>query len=72
MKIVADESIDKQIVDRPRSAGHDVLFIAELDPGIDDDVALLRSRELGAVCLLRTRISENLCSASVCFTLELC
>ena len=44
MKIVADESIDKQIVDRLRSDGHDVVFIAELDPGITDEAVLLRSR----------------------------
>jgi Domain of unknown function (DUF5615) len=44
LKIVADESIDKQIVDRLRSDGHDVLFIAEFDPGIEDEAVLLRSR----------------------------
>jgi hypothetical protein len=32
VKIVADESIDKQIVERLREGGHSVLFIAELDP----------------------------------------
>ena len=51
MKIVADESVDKQIVDRLRSNGHNVLFIAELDPGIDDEAVLLRSRELNTVLL---------------------
>jgi predicted nuclease of predicted toxin-antitoxin system len=51
LKIVADESVDKQIVNRLRSDGHDVLFIAELDPGIDDDTVLLRSRESNAVLL---------------------
>ena len=34
MNIVADENVDKQIVDRLRADGHDVLYIAELDPGI--------------------------------------
>ncbi len=51
MTIVADESVDKQIVDRLRSHGHDVRFVAELDPGIDDEVVLQQSRELGAVLL---------------------
>ena len=51
MKIVADESIDKQIVDRLRSDGHDVVFIAELDPGIEDEAVLLRSRESNSVLL---------------------
>lgn len=51
MKIVADESVDKQIVDRLRSDGHDVVFIAELDPGIDDEAVLLKSRQSDAVLL---------------------
>jgi len=51
LKIVADESIDKQIVDRLRSDGHDVVFIAELDPGIEDEAVLLRSRESNSVLL---------------------
>ncbi len=49
MKIVADENIDKQIVDTLRAHGHDVVYIAELDPGINDDAVLVKSRELHAV-----------------------
>jgi len=51
LKIVADESVDKQIVDGLRSNGHNVLFIAELVPGIDDEAVLLRSRESNAILL---------------------
>lgn len=51
MNIVADESVDGQIVERLRADGHTVQFVAELDPGIDDDVVLLRSREANAVLL---------------------
>jgi len=51
VRIVADESIDKQIVDRLRSDGHEVLFVAELEPGIDDLTVLARSREANAVLL---------------------
>lgn len=51
MRIVADESIDRQIVERLRLGGHDVLYIAELDPGIDDETVLNRSRQLDAVLL---------------------
>jgi predicted nuclease of predicted toxin-antitoxin system len=51
LKIIADESIDKQIVDRLRSDGHLVLFIAELEPGIVDDAVLQLSRESNAVLL---------------------
>jgi predicted nuclease of predicted toxin-antitoxin system len=51
VKIVADESVDKQIVDKLRTQGHEVLYIAELDPGIDDETVLLRSRESNALLL---------------------
>lgn len=36
MRIVADENIEKEIVDRLRADEHDVVFIAEAVPGIDD------------------------------------
>ena len=51
MKIVADESVDKQIVDLLRAKGHDVLYIAELDPGIDDDAVLVFSRDRDATLI---------------------
>jgi len=37
MKFVADESVDKAIVDRLRSDGHHVDYVAELAPSLDDD-----------------------------------
>ncbi|MBI3679621.1 MAG: DUF5615 family PIN-like protein [Acidobacteria bacterium] len=51
MKIVADESVDKQIVDRLRAHGHEVLSVAELDPGIDDEAVLSRSRQSNSILL---------------------
>jgi predicted nuclease of predicted toxin-antitoxin system len=51
VKIVADENVDKQIVDGLRTQGHDVLFIAELDPGIEDTYVLVRSQQLGAILI---------------------
>jgi predicted nuclease of predicted toxin-antitoxin system len=51
VKVVADESVDQQIVDGLRAHGHDVLYVAELDPGIDDEAVLLRSRESNAILL---------------------
>ena len=50
MRLVADENVDRQIVDRLRAHGHDVLSIAEVEPGIDD-VVLLKARESGALLL---------------------
>ena len=51
MKIVADENVDKEIVDRLRADGHDVLYIAEENAGIDDRTVLDRSLQTGAILL---------------------
>lgn len=40
MNLLADESVDRQIVDRLRRDGHNVLYVAEMDPGISDDSVL--------------------------------
>ena len=37
MNLLADECIDQQIVKRLRQDGHEVLYIAEMDPGISDE-----------------------------------
>jgi predicted nuclease of predicted toxin-antitoxin system len=68
VKIVADESVDRQIVDRLRADGHDVLAIAELDPGITDDAVLLKSRESNAVLVTADKDLVNSYFASTCFT----
>jgi predicted nuclease of predicted toxin-antitoxin system len=51
LKIVADENVDIQIVERLRVDGHEVLVIAELAPGIDDETVLGHSRQANAVLL---------------------
>ncbi|MGO0121846.1 DUF5615 family PIN-like protein [Desulfothermobacter acidiphilus] len=40
MKFVADESVDRQIVERLREAGHTVSYVAEAEPGIYDEAVL--------------------------------
>ena len=40
MNFLADESIDRQIVDRLRQDGHAVRYVAEMEPGISDDRVL--------------------------------
>ena len=41
-----DESLDRQIVDRLRREGHTVWYVAEMEPGIPDDIVLdLANRE---------------------------
>ena len=44
MKLVADESVEGPTVERLRRDGHDVLYIAELDPGIADPGVLSFAR----------------------------
>ena len=47
MKFLADESVDRQIVDRLRQDNHIVWYVAEMAPGISDDVVLdLANREV--------------------------
>ncbi len=51
MNFVADEGVDRQIVERLRHDGHTVWYIAEMAPGTtDQDVLGLANRE-GAVLL---------------------
>ena len=37
MNLLADESVDRQIVERLRLDGHKVLYIAEIEPSISDN-----------------------------------
>lgn len=46
MKILADEGVDRPIVELLRQSGHQVWYVAELEPGISDNVVLdLANRE---------------------------
>ena len=46
MKFMADEGVDRQIVDRLRQDGHRVWYVAEMQSGIPDDAVLdLANRE---------------------------
>ena len=40
MNLLADEGIDKPIVDALRNAGFNVVYILETNPGVDDDFIL--------------------------------
>lgn len=41
MKLVADEGIEKSIVERLRRDGHNVIYVAELAPGLSDEAVLV-------------------------------
>ena len=45
MNLVADESVDRAIVDRLRQDSHTVFYVAESAPSIDDDAVLRKANE---------------------------
>jgi predicted nuclease of predicted toxin-antitoxin system len=49
MNLLADESVDRQIVQGLRQDGHEVLYIAEMAPSISDEAVLERANALQAV-----------------------
>jgi predicted nuclease of predicted toxin-antitoxin system len=51
MNFLADESVDGQIVERLRQEGHDVLYVAEMEPGITDDQVLEKANENQALLM---------------------
>jgi len=51
MNLLADENIDRQIVERLRQDGHDVLYIAEVEPSILDNVVFDRANEKSALLI---------------------
>jgi predicted nuclease of predicted toxin-antitoxin system len=51
MNLVADESVDKPIVDQLRHDKHAVVYIAETEPGISDDDVIAATNRHAAVLL---------------------
>jgi len=51
MKLLADENLDLSVVARLRQAGHRVLAVAEMAPGIPDGVVLDRANAEGAMLI---------------------
>lgn len=51
MNLLADESVDRQIVERLRADGCDVLYIAEVEPSISDTAVFDRANEKEALLL---------------------
>jgi predicted nuclease of predicted toxin-antitoxin system len=48
---LADEGVDRPIVECLRYDGHRVSYVAETSPGIMDDVVLMQSRDLSSVLI---------------------
>lgn len=51
MNFLVDESVDQQIVERLRQDGHEILYVAEMEPGISDDDVLEVANQHGALLL---------------------
>jgi predicted nuclease of predicted toxin-antitoxin system len=51
VNLLADESIDRQIVDLLRQDGHLVHYVAEMEPGISDDTVLNLANQNEAILL---------------------
>lgn len=51
MNLVADENIDRQVVEALRADGHSVTTAYELEPGLDDSVILELARSASALLL---------------------
>ena len=51
MKFLADENVDKPIVERLRRDGHVVLYVIEMEPSISDDEVIQRTNQERAVLL---------------------
>lgn len=51
MNFLVDESVDRQIVDRLRQDGHDVVYVAEIEPGINDHEVFDAANQRGALLL---------------------
>lgn len=65
MNLVADENIDRQIVERLRFDGHDVWSIAEMDPGISDEEVLEVASRESAVLMTADRDFGELVSQTI-------
>src|SRR5262245_37972377 len=49
MNLLADESVDREVVERLRQEGHDTVYVADLSPSITDDEVLQQANDRGAL-----------------------
>jgi len=51
VNLVADEGVDRPVVERLRRDGHDIVYVAELSPSIPDEEVLQQANSRRAVLL---------------------
>lgn len=52
MNLVADEGVDRPVVERLRQDGHDVVYVAELSPSVADEGVLHQANARRSAVLL--------------------
>jgi predicted nuclease of predicted toxin-antitoxin system len=55
VNLLADESVDRPIVERLWADNHSVVYVAELDPGVSDDAVLERANRSGMLLITADR-----------------
>lgn len=55
MRFLADEGIDRPVVAALRDQGHDVLFVAETHPGVDDNTVLSLANQEDRILMTRDK-----------------
>ena len=55
MNLIVDENVDKLVVDALRQDGHNVLYVAEFAPSIDDEKVLEQANQNGALLIQKQK-----------------
>ncbi|MEO6638906.1 MAG: DUF5615 family PIN-like protein, partial [Ginsengibacter sp.] len=55
MNLLADEGVDKPIVDLLRNSGFDVVYILETNPGVDDEFILAMANDDNRILLTQDK-----------------
>jgi predicted nuclease of predicted toxin-antitoxin system len=55
VNLLADESVDRQIIDQLRKDGHSVWYLTEMKPGLTDDEVLQKANQETAILLTADR-----------------
>lgn len=69
---MADESVDGPIVESLRINGHHVIYVAELDPGLDDEEVFRGANDSGAILVTADKDLGRLCFDKSAFRTASC
>jgi hypothetical protein len=72
MNFVADESVDRLIVERLRREGYQVSYVAELEPGMLDEAVLNLANQETALLLTADKDFGEMVIVSVSTCMEWC